>query len=69
VSESSVSDDDVLTKPFKIKGDRMTFEDGIEVQLVKGSILDQKVEVITNAANNGLKHAGGIAGVIVRAAG
>ena len=23
VSESSVSDDDVLTKPFKIKGDRM----------------------------------------------
>ncbi len=47
----------------------MTFEGGIEVQLVKGSILDQKVEVITNAANNGLKHGGGIAGVIVRAAG
>ena len=27
------------------------------------------MDVITNAANNGLKHAGGIAGVIVRAAG
>jgi O-acetyl-ADP-ribose deacetylase (regulator of RNase III) len=47
----------------------MRCKEGFEVQLVKGSILDQKVDVITNAANNGLKHAGGIAGVIVRAAG
>jgi O-acetyl-ADP-ribose deacetylase (regulator of RNase III) len=36
---------------------------------VKGNLLDEPVEAIVNAANGHLAHAGGVAGIISRAAG
>lgn len=37
--------------------------------MVKGNLLDEPVDAIVNAANGHLAHAGGVAGVIARAAG
>ena len=37
--------------------------------MVRGSLLEQPVEAIVNAANGHLAHGGGVAGVIARAAG
>jgi O-acetyl-ADP-ribose deacetylase (regulator of RNase III) len=37
--------------------------------VVRGNLLDEPVDAIVNAANGGLAHAGGVAGVISRAAG
>lgn len=39
------------------------------ITFVKGSLLDQKVDAIVNAANENLNHGGGIAGAISQAAG
>lgn len=39
------------------------------LRVVKGSIADEKVDAIVNAANERLKHGGGVAGAIVRAGG
>lgn len=38
----------------------------LKIQVVKGDITKEKVEVITNAANESLKHEGGISGAIVK---
>lgn len=39
------------------------------LEIIKGNILDCKVEAIVNAANSGLKMGGGVCGAIFRAAG
>ena len=41
----------------------------LEVSVNKGDITDEKVDAITNAANEYLSHAGGIAGAIVKKGG
>jgi len=38
----------------------------LRIQVVKGDITAEKVEAITNAANEHLKHEGGISGAISR---
>ncbi|MEO0202409.1 MAG: macro domain-containing protein [candidate division WOR-3 bacterium] len=41
----------------------------IRVEIVKGDITEEKVDAIVNAANEYLKHGGGVAGAIVRKGG
>ena len=38
----------------------------LEIKVVKGDITSEKVEAITNAANESLKHEGGISAAIVK---
>src|SRR2546425_4072139 len=42
---------------------------GCSFQVVRGNLLEEPVEAIVNAANGHLAHAGGVAGIISRAAG
>ncbi len=46
-----------------------TFPSGQRFQLVQGDITQQDVDAIVNAANAGLQHGGGVAGIIVRRGG
>lgn len=42
---------------------------GSTLSLVQGDIVEERVDVIVNAANEGLQHGGGVAGAIARAGG
>lgn len=42
---------------------------GVEIKVIHGDITDEDTEVIVNAANNTLKHGGGVAGAIVKKGG
>ena len=43
--------------------------EGVRIEIVRGDITEEDVDVIVNAANSHLKHGGGVAGAIVRRGG
>ncbi|TNV81006.1 hypothetical protein FGO68_gene6483 [Halteria grandinella] len=44
----------------------LKYDGWLQIQLMKGNLLEQRVEAIVNAANSYLSHAGGIAGQIAK---
>lgn len=59
--------------PEKYGGGNMVVKElmykNLKIQIVKGDITKEEVDAIVNAANEYLKHGGGVAGAIVRAGG
>jgi O-acetyl-ADP-ribose deacetylase (regulator of RNase III) len=49
--------------------DSVTLMNGRRMELAKGDLTDEQVDVIANAANHRLQHGGGVAGAIIRKGG
>ncbi|XP_072042112.1 uncharacterized protein [Amphiura filiformis] len=56
---------------YRLRQDRLSFRtsEGLKVRVYQGDITKEKIGAIVNAANEGLVHAGGVAGAIEKVAG